>query len=146
MTLVKVNNQNAKTFDGFMSDFFNELPSTFNKTTREDSFNSPPVNILEKADSYKIEIAAPGWDKNDFNIKMDGNLLTISSAKKEEVKAENEKIIRKQFSTKYFSRSFTLDDLINAADIAAKYENGVLTVHLPKKEEIKLRTQEITVQ
>lgn len=146
MTLVKVNNPVAKTFDGLMNDLFNDLPATFGKTFREDVFSFPPVNIVEKGDSYELEVAAPGLEKADFAIKLDGKLLTISAAKKEETKAETDKVIRKEFSSKAFKRSFTVDDKIESASIEAKYENGILKLHLPKKEEVKAVSKEINIQ
>src|SRR5437868_2766614 len=142
MTLVKTNNPFAKSFDGLMNELFNDLPSTFGKTVT----GFPPVNIVEKGDHYHLQVAAPGFDKADFNIKLDGETLTISAEKKEEVKSETDKVIRKEFSSKTFKRSFTLDDKINAADISAKYENGILHVGLPKKEEVKAVSKEINIQ
>ena len=85
-------------------------------------------------------------EKADFNVKLDGKVLTISTEKKEEKSTENEKMIRKEFSYKSFRRSFTIDDKIDAANIAAKYENGILKLDLPKKEEIKNGAKEITIQ
>ena len=146
MTLVKVNNPVAKTFDGLMNDLFNDLPATFGKTFREDVFSFPPVNIVEKADSYQLDVAVPGLDKADFNIKLGGKILTVSAAKKEETKAETDKVIRKEFGSKAFKRSFTLDEKIESSSIEAKYENGILTLHLPKKEEVKAVTKEINIQ
>lgn len=145
MTLVKVNNPVTKGFDGFFNDLFNEFPATFGKTVREDVFGFPPVNIKEVKDAYQLEVAAPGMEKADFNIKLEQNILTISAEKKEETKEENEKQIRKEFSYKAFKRSFTLDDKIEAGNISAKYENGVLKLELPKKEELKQSPKEITV-
>jgi HSP20 family protein len=145
MTLVKVNNPITKTFDGLMNDLFNDLPATFGKTFREDVFNFPPVNIVENTNAYQLEVAAPGLEKTDFNVKLDGNILTISTDKKEVVKSETEKIIRKEFTNKAFKRSFTLDEKIDAAAIEAKYENGILTFTLPKKEIAKAASKEITI-
>ena len=144
MTLVKVNNPVAKSFDGLLNDFFNELPS-FGKKWSDDVFVFPPVNITENANNYHLEVAAPGMDKADFNVKLDGNILTISAEKKQETKDETSKSIRKEFSYKSFKRSFTLDEKIDAASINAKYENGVLKVELPKKEETKAVAKEITI-
>ncbi|HMD00654.1 MAG TPA: Hsp20/alpha crystallin family protein, partial [Ferruginibacter sp.] len=106
MTLVKVNNPVAKSFDGLMNELFNELPASFGKAMREDVLGFPPVNIVEKADAYHLQLSAPGFEKADFNIKLDGKLLTISVEKKEETKVENEKMIRKEFSQRSFKRSF----------------------------------------
>lgn len=146
MTLVKVNNPINKTFDGLMNELFNELPVNFGKSLREDVLHFPPANIVEKADQYKIELAAPGMEKSDFNIKLDGKILTISAEKKTEATTENEKMIRKEFGYKAFKRSFTLDEKIDAANITAKYENGILNLELPKKEEVKGGAKEITIQ
>ncbi|MBL0355460.1 MAG: Hsp20/alpha crystallin family protein [Chitinophagaceae bacterium] len=144
MTLVKVNNPITKTFDGLLNDLFNEMPS-LDKNLREEAFGFPPVNITEAVGAYHIEVAAPGMEKTDFNLKLDGNLLTISAEKKQETKDENAKAIRREFNYRSFKRSFTLDEKINAANIAAKYENGVLKVELPKKEEVKAVAKEITI-
>ena len=146
MTFVKVNNPINKTFDGLMNELFNELPVNFGKSIREDVLHFPPANIIEKTDLYKIELAAPGMDKADFNVKLDGKILTISAEKKTEAAVQNEKMIRKEFGYKSFKRSFTLDEKIDAANISARYENGILTLELPKKEEVKSGAKEITIQ
>ena len=146
MTLVKVNNPINRTFDGLMNELFNELPVNFGKSLREDVLHFPPANIVEKADQYKIELAAPGMEKADFNVKLDGKLLTISAEKKTENTTQDEKMIRKEFGYRSFKRSFTVDDKIDAGNIAAKYENGILTLELPKKEEVKSVTKEISIQ
>ena len=146
MTFVKVNNPINKTFDGLMNELFNELPVNFGKSIREDVLHFPPANIIEKTDLYKIELAAPGMDKADFNVKLDGKILTIGAEKKTEAAVENEKMIRKEFGYKSFKRSFTLDEKIDAANISARYENGILTLELPKKEEVKSGAKEITIQ
>ena len=146
MTLVKVNNPVTKTFDGLLNDIFNDLPVSFGKTFRQDVLSFPPVNISENTNVYQLEVSVPGLEKTDFNIKVEGNILTISADKKETPKVENEKQIRKEFSNKAFKRSFTLDEKIDAEGIDAKYENGILKVNLPKKEAAKVTTKEITIQ
>lgn len=146
MTLVKVNNHINRSFDGLMNELFNDLPLSFGKSIREDVLHFPPANIVEKNDLYQIELAAPGMEKTDFNVKLDGKILTISSEKKAEKTSENEKMIRKEFSYKSFTRSFTVDEKIDAANISARYENGILTLELPKKEEVKNVRKEITIR
>ena len=146
MTLVKTNNPFAKSFDGLMNELFNELPSTLGRGIKYDAAGFPPVNIVEKNDHYHLQVAAPGFEKSDFNIKLEGETLTISAEKKEETKSETDKVIRREFSSRSFKRSFTLDEKINAADISAKYENGILHVGLPKKEEVKAVSKEINIQ
>lgn len=146
MTLVKVNNPATKSFDGLLNELFNDLPATFGKTVREDVFSFPPVNIVETDNGYLLEVAIPGLEKGDFAIQLEGNLLTISTEKKEPLKKENEKVVRKEFSIKSFKRSFTLDEKIEATSIEAKYENGILKLNLPKKEVEKLASKVITIQ
>jgi len=146
MTYVKVNNPINKSFDGLMNELFHDLPISFGKSVREDVLHFPPANIIEHNEHYKIDMAAPGMEKADFNVKLDGKILTISSEKKAEVTSETEKIIRKEFSYKSFKRSFTLDEKIDAANISAKYENGILKLTLPKKEELKYAAKEISIQ
>ncbi|MBS1741605.1 MAG: Hsp20/alpha crystallin family protein [Bacteroidetes bacterium] len=145
MTLVKVNNPVSRSFDGLMKDFFTEFPVAFGKTMREDVLQFPPVNIVEQPNAYQLELAAPGFDKADFNVKLEDNLLTISTEKKEEKTENDAKHIRKEFSYKSFKRSFTIDEKIDAEKINAKYENGVLKLELPKKELAKPSAKEINI-
>jgi len=146
MTLVKMNNGFGKSIDGMMKDFFNEFPSTVTKTFREDLLNFPPVNIIEKADNYLVELSVPGFEKSDFAVKLDGNLLTISTEKKEELNNQTDKMIRKEFSYKSFKRSFTLDEKIDAENISAKYESGILKLELPKKQVAQANSKDISIQ
>jgi HSP20 family protein len=146
MTLVKVNNPLAKSFDGMMKDLFNDLPSAFGKTMREDLLQFPPVNIIEKPNAYQLELAAPGFEKSDFNVKLEGEILTISTEKKEDKTESTDKMVRREFSYRSFRRSFTLDEKIDAENILAKYENGVLKLELPKKEIAKAGVKDISIQ
>ncbi len=146
MTLVKVNNPMHKTFDGLINELFNEIPASFGKTMREDLLHFPPVNITEKTEGYLIELSAPGLSKSDFQIKLEGKLLTISAEKTAEKLSENAKLIRKEFSQKSFKRSFTVDEKIDATAIQAKYENGILLLELPKKATVADSTKEISIQ
>lgn len=146
MTLVKVNNPMNRSFEGLVNELFNELPISFGKSLREDVLHFPPANIVENNDLYHIELAAPGMDKADFNVTLDGKTLTISAERKEEKDAKNEKMIRKEFSYKSFKRSFTVDDQIDGGNITARYENGILNLELPKKGDIKTGAKEIKIQ
>lgn len=142
MTLLKVN-QPKNYVNGWMNEFL-DFPSNFGKTFGGDFLN-PQVNITETNDAYVLQLAAPGRNKEDFKINIEKNLLTISSETKAEEVKENEKQIRNEFSLQSFKRSFTLDEKIEAEKIEAKYENGLLTLTLPKKEEVKL-VKQVTVQ
>lgn len=144
MTLVKVNNgAGQRSLSNFVDEFFNELPAAWGK---ESNFGFPPVNIHETADAYHLELSAPGRSKEDFKLALENGLLTISFEKKEENKTEEYKTVRKEFSYKSFKRSFNLDDRIDANAIQAKYENGVLKLYLPKKEQEKESVKQIAIQ
>lgn len=96
----------------------------------------PAINIKESDDDFMIEVAAPGMKKEDFSINYDNGRLTISSDKQEE--KENEIYNRREFSYQSFCRSFEVaDNVIDHQKIKAKYEDGILYISLPKREEIK---------
>jgi HSP20 family protein len=84
-----------------------------------------------------VSLAVPGMKKDDFNIDVEGNMLTISSEKEESKEEKEDKYTRKEYNYSSFSRSFTLPDEVNKEKIEAKYEDGVLKLMLPKKEEAK---------
>ena len=145
MTLVKFNQQPVKTLSGIMDDIFNGKFINKDFATSDFFGAHAPVNIRDTKDAYVLDVVAPGFEKGDFKINLDGQTLTISSEKKSEQKVENEKQIRREFSFRSFSRSFTLDENVDAEKINAKYENGVLKVTLPKKEAKQETAKEITV-
>lgn len=145
MTLVKVNNNISRSIDGMMKELFNEFPTSVAKTFREDVLSFPPVNITEKDNQYLVELAAPGLQKSDFHLKLESNVLTISADKKVTNTEENSKLIRNEFTYRAFKRSFTLDEKIDAENITAKYENGILQLALPKKETHKTGAKEISI-
>ena len=97
----------------------------------------PAANIIENKDAYHVSLAVPGMKKEDFNIDIDGNILTISCEKEEKKEEKEAKFTRKEFNYTSFNRSFTLPDEINKDKIDAHYEDGILKLSLPKKEEAK---------
>lgn len=100
----------------------------------------PSVNILETKEAFEIELAVPGMGKEDFNINLENNVLTISSEK--EIKKEEERnFTRREFVYGSFSRSFTLPKTVDSDKISADYQHGILRVGLPKKEEVKFSRQ-----
>ncbi len=117
--------------DGEMFDWSNRNFSNTNTTL-------PSVNIKDNAEAFKVEVAAPGFEKGDFKIELNRNLLTISSEKKTENETkEGEVFTKREFSYQSFTRSFTLPEIANGEAIKANYENGILTVEIPKREEAK---------
>ena len=97
----------------------------------------PAVNINETNNEFKLSVAAPGLKKGDFNIDVEGNILTISSEKEETKDDRDSAFNRKEYSYTAFSRSFTLGEEVNRDRIDASYADGVLQVTLQKKEEAK---------
>lgn len=97
----------------------------------------PAINIKDNAEEFFLEIAVPGMKKSDFNIDVENKTLTISSETKEEQEHKDENYTRREFGYSAFKRTFTLPNTVASDDISAQYTDGVLTVHLPKKEEAK---------
>ena len=147
MTLVKLNQRPVdKRVNSLFEDFFNHFPSRIFNEEFAGQNQGVPVNVRENGQSYLLEVVAPGMEKGDFKVNVDNGILTISAEKKSESKDENERQVRREFSYKSFTRSFTIDDSIQADKIQAKYENGVLFIELPKKEEVKISPKEISIQ
>jgi HSP20 family protein len=140
MTFVKAQHPTrhfGQIFDSLLQDFGREVGQQFAGT---------PANIVETADGYHLELNAAGRKKEDFKIAVENALLTISYEQKEEAKPADLKVIRKEFTINSFKRTFSVDDKIDAANIQAKYENGLLKLFLPKKEVEKVQPQAITIQ
>ena len=135
MNLVKFSNQFPSVLDRF---FDNELFDWNVRNFSNTNTTLPSVNIKENTDEFYVEVAAPGFDKKDFNIEVNNDLLTISSEKQiEDEEKDGERITKREFSYQSFSRSFTLPVLVDRDKIKAKYENGILSIVIPKKEEAK---------
>ncbi|MGB3006280.1 MAG: Hsp20/alpha crystallin family protein [Chitinophagaceae bacterium] len=153
MTNVKFNSKPFEgTFNTFFDDLLSELPVLFkNDFNNSERKGYVPVNVRELEKSYQLEVIAPGFEKADFKVNLEKNLLTISAEKNEAAKedgfgfASQEKLIRREYSFRSFKRSFTLDEKIDATNIAASYINGILTLNLPKKEEVKVSATEIKI-
>lgn len=94
--------------------------------------NTPAVNIKENEQNYEVELAAPGYDKNDFNISIDNGLLTVSAEKREEKEQKDDNYTRREFGFSSFSRSFNLPTNTNEESINAKYADGVLKLTIEK--------------
>jgi HSP20 family protein len=98
----------------------------------------PAVNIMEDKDQYIVSLAVPGLKKEDFKIDVENNMLTISSEQEVSKEEKEEKFTRKEYSYSSFSRSFSLPEDVRQDAIDARYENGVLNIFLPRKEEAKM--------
>jgi len=121
-------------------DFFKPWNEWFDTGSWPRTMNVPAVNITESKDSYLVSLAAPGMKKEDFKIDVDGNMLTISTETEERKEEKDKRFTRQEYNYSSFSRSFSLPEEINKEKIEAKYEDGVLKVTLPHKEEAKKST------
>lgn len=134
----------------------NWLPSIFNDFFDNDwmvkaNATAPAINVIESATDYKVEVAAPGMEKKDFNIHVnEDNDLVISMEKKEEKKDDNKeaRYLRREFSYSKFQQTLILPDDVDKDKINAKVDNGVLTIDLPKRkpEEVVKSTKTIEVK
>lgn len=119
------------------------LPSLLDEIFKPDwnggiqNFNTsiPAVNIKETETGFKLELFAPGLKKEDFNIEIDQRMLSISSEIQTETEENNETYSRKEYTLNSFKRTFNLPETVNFDAIEANYENGILNLRLPKREE-----------
>lgn len=139
MSLVKRNGNSQSAFPGVFDDFFSrELFNWGNNNFSATRTTVPAVNVKETSDTFEVEVAAPGMNKEDFKITLEHNYLTIASSKQQEQNTNEQGYTRKEFSYQSFRRSFELPaDVVDAENIRAKYENGLLKLVIPKKEEAK---------
>jgi len=141
MKLVTRNNNLGNQFPSFFDDFLNRDIFNWRLNNFSDTNTTiPAVNIKETNDNYEIELAAPGMSKKDFKVQLDGNVLAISSEKttQNEGKDESTKYTNHEFSYQSFSRTFNLQkEVVDTEKIQAKYEDGVLRLLIPKKEQTK---------
>ena len=147
MSLVKRENY-WPTLPGFFNDFMNrDWYDWSNQNFSLTNTTIPSVNIKETENEFEVDMAAPGMAKDDFRIELNNSVLTISSEKQSDNKTkEGKNITRREFSYQSFSRSFTLPAIVETDKISAKYENGILRLNIPKKEEAKPKpVKQITV-
>lgn len=143
MSLIRYSNQLPSLFDRlFENDFFDWSNRNFSTTHT----TLPAVNIRESNDEFHVELAAPGFDKSDFNIELHNDLLTISSEKKFEENSGEGDFTRREYSYQSFSRTFSLPNSIDSDKIAAHYDKGILKITIPKMEKSKPKpTRQINI-
>jgi len=134
--LAKLNERMPTVFD----DFFKPWNEMFDGGIWGKTMNIPAVNIVENKDEFVVSLAAPGLKKEDFKIDVDGNMLTISSEKEETKEEKERKFTRKEYNFMTFSRSFTIPEEVFRDKIEARYEDGVLRILMPRKDEVKKLT------
>lgn len=139
MTLLKRFENSTPSLPSFFDNWLNrDLMDWTNLNFSDTNTTLPAVNIKETDNDYKIEVAAPGMSKEDFIINLNQNMLTISSEKKTKKEDKDDGYTKREFSYQSFQRNFTLpENLVDGDNITAKYENGILNIYIPKREEAK---------
>jgi HSP20 family protein len=146
MTLIKFKNgsgldnfpsiERAFGFPSLFSDTFERLWSD------EENINwMPSANIRERAEDFKIDLAVPGMEKKDFTVDVENGVLTIRGERKEENVEENEKVTRREFHYGSFKRSFSLPESADVDKITAAYKDGLLSLTVAKREEMKAKAR-----
>lgn len=147
MTLVKFNSDTNKK-NGLMPGFSDVFDSIFNDTFFSDRLVTrvPAANISESQNHYHVELAAPGLKKEDFKLNLERNVLNISVEQTEQDNQQERNFNKREFSYTSFVRSFTLPDSAEENGIEAKYQDGVLCIDIPKKEEAKMQSRQIEIK
>ena len=137
MSLIRYNANDyvPASFSSLIDRFFND-----SMTRSGGSSFQPKVDIVENEKSFELHVAAPGLNKDDFQIELKDNFLTVSGERKftNEKQEKNYHAIETQFGA--FSRSFSLPDNVDSSKINAKYNNGILELTIPKDEKKALKT------
>ncbi|ATP57800.1 heat-shock protein [Pedobacter ginsengisoli] len=146
MTLVKFNPENKR--NSLIPGFNDVFDSIFNDTFFADRMVArvPAANISESADYYHVELAAPGLKKEDFKLNLEMNVLSISVEQRTDDKQEERNYAKREYSYSSFVRSFTLPESADENGIQATYNDGVLAINIPKREEAKTVSRQIEIK
>ena len=140
MSLVRFTKQMPSVFDRFFDGDLMDWSNDVNTTL-------PSVNIKETKEGFEVKVAAPGFDKNDFKLELNHDVLTISSEKQAENETkEGEQYTRREYCYSSFKRSFVLPDSADAEKINAEYKNGILDITIPKKVEREDKDEFVQIQ
>lgn len=148
MTIVNFHRRPAdKNFNNLVENFFHGFPSILKDDVATPGYRQIiPVNIIEKESGFEVEVVAPGFEKDQFEISLEKNVLTVSANLKSENEAKSEKHLKKEYRFQSFKRSFTVGEHIDTERIDAQYVNGILRLNLPKKLEVKEPVKQINIQ
>ena len=143
----------SRTRNRNLNDLQREIDRVFGRffPSREDSEESgsrqavwaPRTDLVETEDTFRLHLDVPGMSKEDLNINYKDNQLTVSGERTSDRTGEDEEYVRVERSFGQFYRAFTLPSTVDAENIAASYDNGVLTITVPKTEAVKPRQIEI---
>lgn len=145
MTLVKFNPKNNNSLMPGFNDVFNSI---FNDTFFSDRMVArvPAANISESANEFHLELAAPGLKKEDFKLNLERNVLSISVEQRSDDQQEQKNMTKREYSYSSFVRSFTLPESVDENGIQASYNDGILSIDIPKKEEAKNLSRQIEIK
>jgi len=122
---------------------------TYGREGREEALSTasfaPPVDVYEDEHSITLKIEVPGIDEKDIDVRVENNMLTVVGERKfeKEEKQENFRRVERQYGS--FTRSFTLPTTVDAENISADYEKGVLKIQLAKKAEAKPKQIKVNI-
>ncbi|RYY81895.1 MAG: Hsp20/alpha crystallin family protein [Chitinophagaceae bacterium] len=136
----------AASFNNLLENFFAPVSSVYSERSVANGRTIVPVNVRETEAGYALDVVAPGYQKEDFSISLQEKVLTVSAEVKREDSAKTEKFLRHEYKFASFKRSFTIDENIDATAVSAQYVNGVLTLNLPKRAEVKPSVKQIEIQ
>ena len=144
MSLIKWSPETSffPSLSNWMDDFFPE--NGFKPAIK--GISIPAVNVTENKNAFKVNVAAPGFKKEDFKLEVQNGYLTISGEAREEKEEKDETFTRREYAYNTFSRSFGLPENVSAEDISAEYADGVLKVVLPKKKADEKPVKQIAVK
>ena len=128
---------------GLLNDIFNRSIGEF--VGSDMAATQPAVNVVETNTEFRLELAAPGFEKQDFTLSVEKDYLTISAKHEQKQETEEERFTRREFRVDSFQHAFKLPQTVNQEAVKAVYENGILNVTLPKKEEAKAVSKTIAI-
>lgn len=141
MAFLQINNRPvSKSFDHLFNEFFTSPGSSI-----QNKVQTPATNILESADAFQLQMLVPGRNKSDFKISLEKSILVIAYDSKEPLQQPELKTLREEFVLGSFKRSFHVDESIDTENIQAKYENGILFLSLPKKQQKAENNRNISI-
>ncbi len=135
MAITRFNGGMTPRVSKMLEDFFND--DFF--VNRHPTYNLPQVNVIESDDQFRIDVAAPGMERDDFELKVEQNVLKVKAERHHEEEERDEKYTRREFTYGVFERTFSLPDSVDYDQIHAKYDKGILHITLAKREEAKAK-------
>ncbi|QPJ62586.1 MAG: Hsp20/alpha crystallin family protein [Candidatus Nitronauta litoralis] len=132
----------------FLSDFFGN-EGFFPKGLKDPFYGNPAgdlkVNVSEDEHGYHMSAVVPGWKEDEVHLEVNDDVLTLRGNHEEKTEEDKSEFKMREFVRRSFERSFRLGDHVDQDQISAKLEEGILNIHLPKKEEVKPKTQRIKI-